>query len=399
MKTNKNTSEIMEKILQNEDITKSLKDNMVQYCISAEGMSEEEAEQVVSEIIRGTADFTNSLKEINGKTKAQIANSLIWRLDEKLKGLPEEKADQILHNLFIELSALSIDQMQQIASGMGDDELEDMVTQIRENASATLNGKTYSEKLGLIADAVQNCGSLNALLTLAEDQKSFDSATSLDDAIATASVNNAEDEYVMDEISSLRIKNYTALAEYISARHGTNPRYDSNTPAYNIGVSVAADVEKKKIRSAALAGMITFDNAARLIGTIVGVALSLLLILYVTCFLAGLWAGITGITLSTGLMAAGAVLLLEGTGGWDGLKERGKKIGNVLATPIIWLKNLFVKLLREFCRIFNIPFLQNKEEQALAEEEIVVSNESTQDEGVKSDEEKDFAYNRVLQTE
>ncbi len=372
MKTRKEIREIFEAIDKTEDKSKSVRENMLRYCMDVEKMTEEEAAQVVNELIKGTSDFTESFKDINGKKKDEISNSLIIRLDEKLNGQPPEKVDIILQNLFLEVSALSIQQMNEVASNVGDGELDDMVAHIRSECQASLEGKTYEEKLDLIAEAVQNCGSLNALLALASDDRSFATAADLDDAISTAAENDSETAYVLDELESLRSRNYYALAEYISARHGTNPRYDSNVPAYNIGVSTAADMERRKIRAAARAGMITFENAAHLIGTVIGVALSLFLIMYVTCFIAGIFAIITGATtISTGLLTLGAYSLMTATGGWDGVEERGKKIGNVLAMPIIGIKNLAVRLIRGFCSIFNISLPKSKGEQMTGEEEDI----------------------------
>ncbi len=377
MKTRKEIKAIIEAINQSEDKSRSVRENMIQYCISAESMTEEDAAKIVDDIIKGTSDFTESLKDIHGKTKDEISSGLSERLNEKLKDLPSEDIDKILQNLFTELSALSIDRMNELASSVGDDDLKDMVMQIRRDCKASLEGKTYEEKLALISEAVQNCGSLSALLTLSVDNESFASATDIDDAISTATLNGAETAYIVDELGSLRNNNYTALAEYISAQHGTNPKYDGNASAYEIGVTTAADSERKKIKSAALSGMITFDNAVKLLGTIVGVALSLLLIWFATCFIIGLVAGLTGATtISTYLFTIGAISLMTATGGWDGVKERGKKIGNVLAKPIIWIKNLAIKLFHGFCRIFNIPLPRKKDGTTYeAEEDISFEDE------------------------
>ncbi len=383
MKTRKEINEILEAIHQSEESCRSIKENMVQYCISVEKMTEEEAGRVVDEIIRGTSDFTNSLDSIHGKTKEDISHGLIARLDEKLKDLTPEDVDKILQNIFLELSALSIDQMQAIASNVGDNELKETVLHIRSECNAALEGKTYEEKLALIAQAVQNCGSLSALLTLAEDKKSFTSATSLDDAISVATLNGAENTYVMDEIGTLRIKNYTALAEYLSARHGTHPRYDSNTPAYNIGVSAAADVEKKKIRVAALAGMITFDNAVKLLGTIAVVAFSLMLAAWGVAFTIGMILGSLAIEapIMAGILGAvGFIVVYEGTGL---IFDNRKKIGNVLAAPVIGIKNLAVRLIRGFCNIFNIPWPNTVREEVFDEDtESVRAEEEEETEDV-----------------
>ncbi len=388
MKTRKEIKEIFEAINQNEDKSKSLKENMIRYCVDVEQMTEEEAEQAVTELIKGTSDFTESLDNIHGKSKEEISAGLVERLDAKLKDLPSEDIDKILQNLFLELSALSIEQMNVIASELSDDELKEAVKNIRRECNATLDGKTYEEKLNLVADAVQNCGSLSVLLTFAEDDKGLATATALDDAISTATLNGSETAHIIDELENLRTKNYSALAEYISARHGTHPRFDSNTPAYNIGVSAAADAERKKIKADAIAGVITFDNAIRLLGTIAVVALTLTVAWLLTCFTTGFVVGtfIFGSPIAAILAAAiGIVVIYEGVK--LSIKNR-RKIGNALAVPVIGIKNLVIRLVRGFCRIFNISLPNNKDGMNVDEEEDIAAEDEDEFETETANENK-----------
>ncbi len=357
--TMKETKSIITALNQAEDKSLSLKENMVRYCVQVEHYTEEEAVRVVDAIIKGTSEFTTSFDNIKGRTKADVAATLKDRLDARLKGLPQEDVDKILENLYIELMAFCSEQLAEIASEIGEEKMQEAIKSIRKNCSATLAGKSYDEKLDLIVAAVENCGSLTALTALAADEHSFSSARSLDDTIATATLNSSENLHVMDEYALIRTKNYTALAEYISAQHGNHRKYTAQTTPYEIGVASAANVESRKIRMAALAGMITFDNAMKLLASIAMIGLSLMLAYIAVYAAVGLCIGtlLAGYPFLAAALATGGVVLT-----YEGVRlviRNKEKVGAVVAAPVIWIKNLAVRLFRGFCRIFHINLPEN----------------------------------------
>lgn len=367
----------------------SIKDNMIRYCIEIEKMNEEEAKKTVDEIVKGVSEFTKSFDNIKGKSRDEISASFKGRLNEKLKDLPEEDVNKIIRNLLVQLSTLSIESMEKIAEDVKDEELKARINEIRRQCKIDLSGKTYDEKLAILHDAIDNCGSLRALVTLSTDEKSFSSATTLDDAVSTAALNGTEDSYIIDEIELLRIKNYQALAAYISARHGENRDFNSETSAYEVGVATAASVEGGRIRAAAIKGMITFDNAVALLGKIAIAALA--------CFI--LYKAITYLPFLVirSLFVAHPVLDLFGTAAFiyfvfNGSKflfENSNKLGTAVSKPVIGIKNLAVRLIKKFCQIFKIGKAKNEagavyDEEEEEEEETVVSEETAVDSGEKT---------------
>jgi len=163
----------------------------------------------------------------------------------------------------------------------------------------------------------------------------------------------------MDEYALIRVKNYTALAEYISAQNGKNRRHTAQTTPYEIGVASAANVESRRIRAAAVAGMITFDNAVKLLAAIAMIGLSLMLAYVAVYFSVGLCIGalITGHPFLAAALVTGGILLT-----YEGVQlviRNRDKVGAVVGAPVIWIKNIALRLLRGFCRIFHIKLPGN----------------------------------------
>lgn len=352
MKKNE-TKEIFNTLNTTADKELSLRENMINYCVNAEHYSREDAALIVDDLIKGTSEFMNTFEQIKGRSKEEAIAGIKTRLSEKLKDLSPEDVKKILENIYMELRALGCDRLKALAAEVADDNLKAEIEHIREECKGTLADKTVDEQLELILEAAENCGSMSALLALSEDKRSFSNGETLDDAVVVATLNSTEEAYVEEEYDSFRNRSYAALAEYISAQHGNNRRFEATTPAYEVGVATAATVEQRRIRLAAIRGVISRENALKLLAGIAMVGTALALGYCASCLSMGgglpllffhtpVWTAILSVL---GILMFGYLVVII-------LKQR-KKIKNALADTE-GMKNRFIELYKKFCKLFGI---------------------------------------------
>ncbi|MBQ8388218.1 MAG: sulfite exporter TauE/SafE family protein [Clostridia bacterium] len=357
----------------------SLRENMINYCVNVEHYSAEDAAKTVDGIIKGTSEFMNAFEGIKNLPKDEAILSIKDRLADRIKDLSEEDANKILENIFVELKALSCDRLEMIASVANDENLKAEIKRIREECKVTLQDKSMDEKLTLIVEAAANCGSMSALIALMQDKKSFSGAETMDDAVSNATLDSTENEYVSEEYESFHNRSYAALGEYISAQHGNNRKFTAEASPYDVGVYTAMTVEQTRIRNAAAHGMITLDNALKLLGAVavVGIAIGFSMIVM----------GSAAITVPA-LMAMGATPLVFAVNALQialfgylviQMFKHNKKLGEYLAAPAIWVKNLLVTLFRKFCHLFGIK-TKAEETTVGVEDDAVEVEEATEEE-------------------
>ena len=277
-KERKNTLEQMfEMMLANENTELTQKENMKMFYIQLTSESVEKAEEVVSGLLQGVANFTEELERFRSD-KASAKTNFMEGLRKELEEKTMEEQYEFLRDTLYTLHAVSIDTIKNLSEEVKS--REERIESIRSGMpiaeGADLTQEIIDDMIEQVAHAIEECGTLSLIELFAA--KSEEEDQEVTEYIKMFQNSDKMNEFVSNEWDNMKIKNYAALVTYIMYQQGELPELPQGMNAEGVGVIAAAEIESGRAVKDAKDGRTTWDAAMDILKSISLIAATCLVI-------------------------------------------------------------------------------------------------------------------------
>lgn len=285
----KNITTMAGQFIEKNDSSKSIKENMMLFLTEAvPGMTAIMCEETVDSLVKGITSFTDAYRDFCDNDEMPLYD----RCMDIIKDRPAQEQAACIINFIAMLKTMDASVLTEV---LGDTQA-DLMSKFEEFCGSGVAEDISEEQIEELHNQLRDAIGNNAVCLAGEEQmKNLLAALDTDrDMVKTL---------VEKQVSEFDFKCYAALAAYISYKQENLASIPEDVDPEVLGASIAAGVERAKVIAGVKSGIISWDQAFKLLKYIGG---ALLLALFV-------WLNYNLITLGLGIATVFFTVLLQST--------------------------------------------------------------------------------------
>ena len=285
----KNITTMTRQFIEKNDSSKSIKENMVAYLTEAvPGMTTTMCEETVDSLVKGITSFTDAYREFCDNDEMPLYD----RCMDIIKDRPAQEQAACIINFIAMLKTMDASVLTEV---LGDTQA-DLMSKFEEFCGSGVSEDISEEQIEELRNQLRDAISNNAVCLAGEEQ--------MKDLLAALSADRDMVKTLIEkQVNEFDYKCYAALAAYISYKQGTLASFPEDVNPEVLGASIAAGIERAKVIAGVKSGIISWDQAFKLLKYIGG-ALLLALFIWVNYNLVMLGFGIATVFFTALLQSA-----------------------------------------------------------------------------------------------